>query len=75
MKTRLEPIADGVSLLTLRCVRLHDIPDVGSWLNALDLTMTEALDACCQVLEYGCYSFSNIEHRVTVECTTCEQQQ
>lgn len=74
MKTRLEPIADGVSLLTLHGVRPHDIADVGSWLNTLDLTMTEALDACVQVLECGFYSFSNIEHRVTVECITYKQK-
>ena len=68
MKTRLEPIDDGVNLLRLTGVDLLSIDDLASWLFVFDFFDAELRDCCRLVLGEGFYAFSNIEHRVTVEC-------
>ena len=56
------------NLLTLQDVKLTDLDEVAAWMYALDMTLRERHEACCQLLGEGQYTVSNIEHRVTLEC-------
>lgn len=68
MTTDLMPMADGVNLLTLDGVGYRDLESVNAWLSACSMNSRERHDGCCTLMSCGEYSFSNIEHKVTVEC-------
>ena len=69
MTTELHPIGNGVNRLRLCGVGLLSLDEVDSWLFAIDLPQRERKAACRQILDEGYYAVSNIEYRVTVECT------
>ena len=66
MTTRLSPIEDRVNLLRLSGITLIDLDEVAAWLNACGIAGRQVREACQQVMTDGTYSFSNIEHRVTL---------
>lgn len=68
MKTSLLPASNNVKVLKLCDVRYRDLEAVNAWLYACSMTSRERHDGCCALMSCGKYSFSNIEHRVTVEC-------
>ena len=70
MTTKLVPIDNSVNLLELRHISLTDFDEVSSWFYALDIPMGEYRNLCAYLLGNGKLSFSNIEHRVTVECSS-----
>lgn len=69
MTIELHPIENMVNRLRLRGVTLLSLDDVDAWLYAIDMPHSERKAACRQILGEGYYAVSNIEHRVTIECT------
>ena len=69
MTTDLHPIGNGVNLLTLCGVTLLSLDEVDAWLFAIDVPQGQRKAACRQIMGEGYYAVSNIECRVTVECT------
>lgn len=67
MTTNLSSIDNRVNLLTLSGITLLDLDEVASWLSACDFCEKQLREACQHVLAEGEYTFSNIEHRLTVE--------
>lgn len=70
MTTELVPIDESVNLLSLRKIRLTDLDEVVAWFYALDIPMNEYRNLCLRILENDELYFSNIEHRVTVKCSS-----
>lgn len=70
MTTKLVPIDNSVNLLALRNINFADLDEVTAWFYALDIPMSEYSNLCKYILSCGVLSFSNVEHRVTVECST-----
>lgn len=70
MTTELFPIDGSVNLLRLGGVTLLTLDVVDSWLCAIDLPQEARNSAHRQILGDGYYAVSNIEYRVTVECTS-----
>lgn len=68
MRTNLRNIEKCVNLLTLSGITLLDLDEVDAWLCALDIQPQERRLACQRIMGEGRYDFSNVEHRVTVEC-------
>lgn len=69
MTTSLHPIGNRVNRLRLCGVGLLSLDEVESWLYALDMLQEERKAACRQIMSDGYYAVSNLEYRVTVECT------
>ena len=69
MKTDLHSIGNGVNRLSLYGVTLLSLDDVDAWLLAIDMPHSQRKEACRQIMSDGYYAVSNIEYRVTVECT------
>ncbi len=70
MTTKLVPIDNKVNLLSLSNIRLTDLDEVAAWFYALDIPVNEYQNLCRCIMGGGRLAFSNIEHRVTVECSS-----
>lgn len=70
MTTKLVPIDNSVNLLSLSNIRLTDLDEVTAWFYALDIPVNEYRNLCVCILKDLRLAFSNIEHRVTVECSS-----
>ena len=69
MTTGLTPIGNGVNRLSLRCVTPLALNEVDSWLYAIGMPPEQRETACRQIMHEGYYAVSNIEYKVTIECT------
>lgn len=66
---RMTPIDGCVNLLEIGDVGFCDLESVSAWMFACDMNTCERRDGCKELMSIGRYSFSNIEHRVTVRMT------
>ena len=69
MTTELQPIGNGVNRLMIRDITPLSLGDVNAWLFAIELPLSERDAACRYIMSEGYYAVSNIDYRVTVECT------
>ena len=63
------PSLNGVNRLLIYGVTLLSIDDVDAWLFAIDMPQSQRKEACRQIMSEGYYGVSNIEYKVTVECS------